>query len=326
VVVAGENPNNPQAIYPYPFVTYLGYYSVTPVYLDRGAMYHYAASKADPSYFVSLIYKLNETQSVYATFDRVDAVRGQTNFGGVDNGYEGVDQLKADLSTASTLYEFGYKGSFLNNTLYGGISFYHQQKLVPQLHGAPPNEVKTNGVEIDLVYQPTKRLSINANMTYQNATAYGSFFEETGNYLDAYATTTPVDGTFGTGIGAVNYGAYQGYAYTPPSGKIRAPGVPAVIGNFFIDYKLGYGVGVGIGPNFIGHQNADDEGLLHIPSEYQLDGYITYTPSKRWDLRFNVTNLTNNRILDPIDVSFAGNDVIYVRPPISASLTFRLHY
>src|ERR1019366_9586377 len=111
---------------------------------------------------------------------------------------------------------------------------------------------------------------------------------------------------------------------TPPSGKIRAPGVPAVIGTFFIDYKLGYGVGVGIGPNFIGHQNADDEGLLHIPSEYQLDGYITYTPSKRWDLRFNVTNLTNNRILDPIDVSFAGNDVIYVRPPISASPTFRL--
>jgi hypothetical protein len=30
--------------------------------------------------------------------------------------------------------------------------------------------------------------------------------------------------------------------------------------------------------------------------------------------------------LDPIDVSFAGNDVIYVRAPISASMTLRLHY
>jgi iron complex outermembrane receptor protein len=327
VVVAGENPNNPQGIYPYPFLTYYGYYSLpTPVYLDRGALYNYVASVVDPSYFVSFIYKLNDTQSLYATYDRVDAVRGQTNFGGVDNGYEGIDQLKADMSTKSTLYEVGYKGSFLNNTLYGSLSLYQQQKLVPQLHGAPPNEVKTNGVELELVYQPSKRLSINANMTYQDATAYGSFFEETGNYLDLYATTTPVDGTYGTGIGAVNYGAYQNYAYTPPSGKIRAPGVPAVMGNLFVDYKIGHGIGIGIGPNFIGHQNADDEGVLHIPSEYELDGYITYTPSRRWDVRLNIENMTNQRVLDPIDVSFAGNDVVYVRPPVSASITFRMHF
>ena len=326
VTIAGVNPNNPQQLYP-PFLTYAGYYSLpSPIYDDRGALYHYAASKDDPSYFISFIYKLTETQSVYATYDRVDAVRGQTNFGGVDNGYEGADKLRTDLSTASTLYEVGYKGSFLNNTLYGGVALYQQLKSVPQLHGAPPDQVKTNGVELELVYQPTKALSVNANLTYQDATAYGSFFEETGNYLDAYATTTPVDGTYGTGIGAVNYGAYQGYAYSPPSGKIRAPGVPALIGNLFVDYKLGHGLGFGVGPNFIGHQNADDEGLLHIPSEYEIDGYITYTPSKRWDLRLNITNLLSNRVLDPIDVSFAGNDVIYVRAPISASMTLRLHY
>jgi outer membrane receptor protein involved in Fe transport len=327
VVVAGENGNNPQGIYPFPFATYNGYYSLpTPVYEDRGAIYHYDAAKDDPSYFVSFIYKLTDTQSIYTTYDRVDAVRGQTNFGGVDNGYEGADKLRTDLSTASTLYEVGYKGSFLNNTLYGGIALYQQEKTVPQLHGTPPDQVKTNGIELELVYQPSKRFSVNANLTYQDATAYGSFFEETGNYLDAYATTTPIDGTYGTGIGAVNYGAYQGYAYTPPSGKIRAPGVPALIGNLFVEYKLGRGVAFGVGPNFIGHQNADDEGILHIPSEYQMDGYITYTPSKRWDVRLNITNLFNHRILDPIDVSFAGNDVIFVRPPISASLTLRVHY
>ena len=329
LVVAGENPNNPQGIYPYPFETYNGYYSLpTPVYLDRGALYHYDASKVDPSYFLSLIYKLSETQSIYITYDRVDAVRGQTNFGGVDDGYEGVAQLKQDLSTASTLYETGYKGSFLNNTLYFGAALYQQYKIEPQLKGNPPDKIKTNGIELDAVYQPTKQLSINANLTYQDATAYGSFFEETGDYLDAYATTTAVDGTYGTGLGAVNYGAFQNppYAYTPPSGKIRAPGVPALIGNLFVEYKFSHGFGVGAGPNFIGHQNADDEGLLHIPSEYEIDGYITYTPSRRWDVRLNITNLTSNRVLDPIDVSFAGNDTIFVRPPISATLTLRLHY
>jgi hypothetical protein len=40
----------------------------------------------------------------------------------------------------------------------------------------------------------------------------------------------------------------------------------------------------------------------------------------------NVKNFLNQRILDPIDVSFAGNDVIYVRPPITASITVRLHF
>ncbi|HEY5228348.1 MAG TPA: hypothetical protein VIJ19_07380, partial [Opitutaceae bacterium] len=63
-----------------------------------------------------------------------------------------------------------------------------------------------------------------------------------------------------------------------------------------------------------------------IPSEYEFDGYVAYAPTKKWDVRLNITNLTNNRILDPIDTSFAGNDVIYVRAPISASLTIRVHY
>ena len=96
--------------------------------------------------------------------------------------------------------------------------------------------------------------------------------------------------------------------------------------NAFVDYHLTRSWGFGIGPSFIGRQNQDDEGLLHIPGEYEVDGYVTFSPSKRWDVRLNVTNLTNNRIEDPIDTSFAGNDVIYVRAPIALSATVRLHY
>jgi len=39
-----------------------------------------------------------------------------------------------------------------------------------------------------------------------------------------------------------------------------------------------------------------------------------------------VTNALNHRLLDPIDVSFAGNDTVFVRPPISVSLTYRYHF
>ena len=90
-------------------------------------------------------------------------------------------------------------------------------------------------------------------------------------------------------------------------------------------YKTKNGWGVGLGPQIIGRQDANDNDTLHIPTEYELDGYILWVPSKRWDVRVNLTNITSARVLDPIDVSFAGNDTIFVRKPISASITFRLH-
>jgi hypothetical protein len=38
----------------------------------------------------------------------------------------------------------------------------------------------------------------------------------------------------------------------------------------------------------------------------------------------NINNITNQRLLDTIDTSFAGNDLIFVSEPINASLT--VHY
>jgi outer membrane receptor protein involved in Fe transport len=85
------------------------------------------------------------------------------------------------------------------------------------------------------------------------------------------------------------------------------------------------GWGAGLGPQIQGRQYANDQETLHIPTEWEWDGYLFYG-QKTWDVRLNIKNLLNERILDPIDVSFAGNDTIYVRPPITASLTFRYHF
>ena len=78
-------------------------------------------------------------------------------------------------------------------------------------------------------------------------------------------------------------------------------------------------------PLVIGKQYANDQDTLHIPGEYELDGYVFYR-KKTWDVQVNVKNITNERLLDPVDVTFAGNDAIYVRPPITASITFRYHF
>ena len=65
--------------------------------------------------------------------------------------------------------------------------------------------------------------------------------------------------------------------------------------------------------------------LCTFPGEYELDGYVFYR-KKTWDVQVNVKNITNERLLDPVDVTFAGNDAIYVRPPITTSITLRYHF
>ncbi len=318
------NPPFIQAALAGPFANYEGYYPITPSkFFAKGDLYSVSGNKTDQSYFTSFVVKPSETQSIYLTFDHANAILGTANFGGVHassfNSGPLSQQLADSLTTTSTLYELGYKGSFLHNTLYFGSAVFQQIKMGAQL-GGPDYVIRDNGIELDAVYQPNKALSINSNLTYQEATAFGhDFFQETGNYLDLYPTTMTIDGKPGTGYGAVNY-----QSYNPPGGRMHAPGVPQFLANFFVDYKFGNGFGFGVGPQFIGKQWANDQDTLHIPFEYEVDGYIYYR-HKLWDVRVNITNILNDRILDPIDVSFAGNDTIFVRKPISASLTFRYH-
>jgi outer membrane receptor protein involved in Fe transport len=106
---------------------------------------------------------------------------------------------------------------------------------------------------------------------------------------------------------------------------MRTPGIPQVQANFFAVYTSPMGWGGGIGPQIQGRQYANDQETLHIPTEAEWDAYVFYG-TKIWDVRLNIKNLLDRRLLDPIDVSFAGNDTIYVRPPISASISYRYHF
>jgi len=302
-------------------------------WIPANSLYSASGSVNDPSYFASLLYKPTETRTFYLTYNRTDAVQGCYNFGGVDvslvtdnNVPVGTpadyhSQLMVSLQTKSTLYEAGYKESFLNNTLYVGADAFQQIKSEPQLGGAAPYVVKSNGIELESVFQPNKALTLNANFTCQEVTYFSSFFfEETGNYLDGYPVGFIVDGQSGTGAGSPNYGGY-----VPTSGKVRAPGVPVVLANAFVQYQLPSGLGIGVGPQIQGAQPANYQETLHIPGQCEWDGFVFYR-QPRWDVQVNVKNILNQRLLDQIDATFAGNDQIFVRMPISASLTIRRRF
>jgi iron complex outermembrane recepter protein len=297
-------------------------YGVHPTYEG----YDTSGFKTDQSYFLSAVYKITDSTSVYATYDRVSAILGASNWGGLDvaaNVYGTAtpyQQLETSLSAASTLYELGFKQSFLKNTAYFDVVGFQQEKLGVQLGGAT-DKVKDQGLEAQLVYQPNKAWTFNANLTYQDATSFGpSYYQQTGNYLDSYDPSTVVDGQNGTGVGDPNFIPWQ-----PPGGRMRTPGIPQFQANAFIEYTSPVGLGAGVGPQMIGRQYANDQDTLQVPFETEWDGFVFYR-YKTWEVRVNVTNITNSRLIDPIDVSFAGNDTIFVRKPISASLTINKHF
>jgi hypothetical protein len=316
--VSGESPPVIEEGYYNSFFTYVPL--ATPVYVPEGgststyAGYNNRRGINDQSFFASLTYKPTDTSTFYLTYDHVDGLLGSSNFGGVDAVY--LDQV---LSTKSTLYEAGYKQSLVQNKLYFAADVFQQLKYGTQITGGK-FPIKDDGLELELVYQPNRAWNFNANFTYQDATAFGVFYQAAGNYLDSFSTATPVDGTFGTSVGTPNFTLYY-----PPNGRMRAPGIPQIQANAFAEYTSPTGFGGGIGPQLVGKQYANDEDTLYIPLEVEWDGYVFYG-MKDWSVRINVKNITNSRLLDPIDVSYAGNSLIYVRPPIEASITLRYRY
>lgn len=297
------------------------------IYLPKGTFFKASDTVNDPSVFASLVFKPTETRTFYFTFDQINAITGSANFGGVNVGadFSGTpaeyhQELHQSLEARSTLYEVGYKESFWKNTFYVGAAAFQQTRMRPNIVG-PANRVKTRGLEIEAVYQPSKKIAINANVTWQDAVEYATFlYEQTGNYLDGYPVGFLVDGKSGTGKGSPNFGGYA-----PATGRVKAAGVPRFMANAFATYSITPEVGFGLGPQIQGRQNANQEGTLRIPWQVQWDGFVYYR-KPTWDVQLSVKNLLNSRLLDPIDVGFAGNDTIFVRPGVTASVTFRYHF
>jgi len=303
---------------------YINGSAASPPFVQHNEGYQYLATGTafDPSYFLSLVFKVTPTTSVYATYDRVESIAGSANFAGL-NGSGGNSGLVTSLKTANKLYEVGIKQSLLHNELYAALALFQQDRrdpvAPPQIGPASLN--KDQGVEFEAVYQPSKHWSFNANVTYQDGTLYQTFFyEQTGSYLDFYPVGYIVDGKSGTGKGSPDYSGYSS-----PDGKIRSPGVPQLMGNAYVKYDFLDHWSIGMGPMFQGHMNANDEGTLIIRSQTEWDGFVKFN-TKRYSVQVSVKNFTNARLYDPIDVTFAGNDEIMPRPPITASLTLRYYF
>ena len=282
-----------------------------------GDRYQSQSDIFNTSVFISGIYKWVPTVSSYITYNRVNAIQGNANFGGVD-GTQGRAGLQRSLSTESELFEIGSKASLLDNKVFVSGTLFDQIRVAPQLVGKPVG-IETKGIELEAFYQPDKNFNASANFTFQDAVVDSKPGQQTGNYLDGYPTGFIVDGQSGTGQGSPNY------AYSSVPGKIRAASVPRILFNAYLTYQFDNGFGGSMGPQVMGSQWQNQNGSLIIPAQYVINAFLFYKQPK-WDVQINFLNLTDERNWTSIDPSFAGNDVIYPEQPFRISGQIRYKF
>lgn len=276
-----------------------------------GDVYDLSTSVNDTSYFLSTIYKISDDSSVYATYNRVNAVLGSANFGGVATSGTTEGDLTHALRSVSTLFEVGYKFVLLKNKLYNSVSAFRQLRSDPDRFGVLADRI-AKGVEAESVFQFNKNLYAFGNFTYQDVFRNGqtAIFQSNSDFYKLQP-----DGSYtskGAGLTTVPYNR-------------RYSGAPNWLASARINYRFDNGFGFGVGPQFTGKQKANGEGTLTIPTQHKVNLVLFYS-KRTWDFQVNIDNLTNQHNWTVGDPDFTGNTVIYQEKPLVASFTTRFRF
>jgi len=289
----------------------LGGYGSPGTLHKAGDAYDVSTSVNDFSYFLSSVYKLTPTSSLYVTYNRVNAMTGSANFGGVATPDKTEAGFRTSLRSLATLAEAGYKFVTLENKLYGTLALYRELRIDTDKFGKRFNRI-AHGLEADTVFQANKHLSVLANATYQDVFRDGGTVIFQSN-KDFYRLQP--DGSYTS----------SGAGLTPVSFIRRYSGTPNWLASGRVLYRLDSGFSFGVGPQFTGHQLANGEGTLTIPTQYKINATFAYA-TKTWELQVNVDNLTNQHNWTVGDPDFTGNTIIYQEKPLAVSFTSRYRF
>ena len=291
-----------------PEFTDLGGYGSPGTYHKPGDAYNVSATVNDFSYFLSSVYKLTDSSSFYLTYNRVNAILGSANFGGVQTPDNTVAGFTTSLKSLATLFEVGYKVVLMDNKLYNTVAWFRQVRGDPDRFGHILGRI-SSGIEYETVYQASKNFSVLANFTYQDVFRNG-----------------------GTGVFQLNSDFYKlqpngsyvsaGPGVTPVPYNRRYSGTPNWLTSGRLNYKFDSGFSFSVGPQFTGKQKANSEGTITVPTQYKIDATVAYT-IKDWDFQVNLNNITNQHNWTVGDPDFTGNTAIYQEKPLTVGFTTR---
>ena len=276
-----------------------------------GEIYHLGTTVNDVSWFLSTLYKLNDTSSAYVTYNRVNALLGSVNFGGIATPDKTEAGFKTALRSRATLFEVGYKVVLLDHTFYNTLAWFRQVRADPDKFGHIRGRI-ASGVEYEAVYQPNPHFNLLGNFTYQDVFRNGA----TGIFQlnTDYYKLQPNGSYAATGAGTVVMPYYRRY-----------PGTPNWMANLRASYRFDSGLSFGVGPQATGAQTANPQGTLTIPTQYKLNAVVAYT-RRSWDFQVNVDNVTNQHNWTVGDPDFTGNTIIYQEKPLTVGFTVRRRF
>ena len=237
-----------------------------------------------PNYNGSLVYKPTTGSSVYLTYNYSKNTSGAVgNGGGITGWNEAGTALDQQLfQQPSTLLEAGTKYSLKKDTLFLNFAVFDQKRTAKSTSSTVIQEFHSKGFEAELNYQPDKHL-------------YGTL-----SYSYIKATTSPGFQSDG-GVGSF---------YASSSKVSRVSGLPQHQFNGLISYAFDNGWGFSANTLVTSAINNNFAGTLVIPTQYEVDASVWYHYNKQWDLRMNLTNLTDEKNWAPPNAVY-GNASIF---------------
>ncbi|HEY8027168.1 MAG TPA: TonB-dependent receptor [Burkholderiaceae bacterium] len=275
----------------------------------------------------SPVYKPLPWISTYLTANFAQYVNPNSQDGGVGTYTQDASSI---LRQDTKLLEAGVKLDLMHKSLFAGADVFKQSRAVSTGPGGTTSSLAhILGFEAELNYQPNPNFFATASYSYistklDTPAAFYNFPAQPGVNMD--------------GAGAL--------AVFEPNQNFNDPGVPRQLFNFLINYKTDYGVGFQTNWEVISPIETSQSGQLDvaaslangvpaqeipaggyfkapvIPWQYTANASMYYDFDKKYQLRFSIYNLTNQRNIYN-DIPFYGNDFITVGQPRSFGLQFK---
>ena len=207
---------------------------------------------------------------------------------------QGAEIATADIAAgsafdASTLREFGLKGSLLNDTLYFALALYEQERTDRSAQQTVTNQAsRTKGTEFELRWAARDRLLLTLAYTHMevvnlNTLAAGGRF----SFIGAEdLPNVPAQTWYGA--------ALAGEVLRPGrAGAIRA-GIPKTIVSATATYDFGNGLAVAASVSDVAATTAGFSKTVALPAYTLVNAGVVFD-SGRWSLSATAKNLTDER-------------------------------
>lgn len=257
----------------------------------------------------SLMYAFTAKLTAYATHNRIRSALGNVTGGGVILNVPDGQINRDDFRNLSELAEAGLKASWWQNRLFTGLAAFRQDRSRVAL-GGKKNNIRVQGVELEAVYQPSTRLSVTANATFQD-----------GHYVDSrpfqlggrsiYSGYLAGRGPGGQGTATADY---DPYANQVPRGDWPLLGFSDTMLNGSFRYRWENGFGLGGSVQWQSEQagNLDREWVIRPQVLYNA---AVFYEAKRWSANVDFLNLTDERNWIHNGDAYTGSQLVFAELP-----------